>query len=257
MSQTIHHLLAAASGMGDSLARLAGHRFVPTDNLGIAYGEELVRKSIRFLDVDMVFDVGASRGQYAIQLRRHVGYQGPLISFEPLAEPAAQLRRVSQSDPKWEVRQCAMAADTGTTTINVMAEDEFSSLLTPEPSFDGRFRGGLRVVAHETVPTLSLPEAVNDAPPFRRGLLKLDTQGTELQILRAGRSVLPLFPVIQVEVGFARVYNFGATFEELHQELTEVGFRLSGLFPNNRGHFPHLFDMDAVLIRDEFLTEVP
>ena len=57
---------------------------------------------INGLGVDLVIDVGANEGQYARELRTF-GYDGLIISLEPLAKPYAILQAASRRDAKWRV----------------------------------------------------------------------------------------------------------------------------------------------------------
>lgn len=222
-------------------------------DLGIAHGEYMLQRLIALLRVDMVFDVGGNVGQYAGQLRRKIGYRGPLLSFEPMPAAAARLRALAARDPQWQVRECAIDEQAGRPRFNIMAGDQFSSLLPPSQAFEGRFHGQHRVAQVIEVEAITLREAVDAAPAFERGLLKLDTQGSEMRILRAGLESLPRFPAIQIEVGFQTLYEGEEDFHQVLAAFEHWGYRLCALFPNNQGHFPHLLEMDALFLRREFL----
>lgn len=218
-------------------------------NLGIAYGEYTLQRLLALIDADMVFDIGANVGQYASQLRREVGYRGPLLSFEPIPAAAARLRELAGQDRDWRVRECAIDAEPGRARFNVMAGDQFSSLLAPSRQFEGRFHGQHTVAQVIDVETITLRDAVEAAPAFARGLLKLDTQGSEMRILRASVEALARFPAVQIEIGFQTLYDGEEDFHQVQAAFEAWGYRLCALFPNNRGHFPHLLEMDALFLR--------
>ena len=138
-----------------------------------------------------------------------------------------------------------------------MAGDQFSSLLTPNKEFEGRFYGQHRVLQTVEVDVITLAGAIEGAPSFSRGLLKLDTQGTELRLLRGGVESLVRFPAVQLEVGFRALYEGESTYHEVMEQFKEWGYELCALFPNNHGHFPHLLEMDAIFLRREFIPELP
>lgn len=221
-------------------------------NLGIAYGEYTLQRLLALIDVDMVFDVGANVGQYASQLRRQLGYRGPLLSFEPIPAAAARLRTLAGEDRNWQVRECAIDAEPGRARFNVMAGDQFSSLLAPSQQFEGRFHGQHAVAQVIEVEAITLRDAVDAAPAFTRGLLKLDTQGSEMRILRASVDALARFPAVQIEVGFQALYEGEEDFHQVLAAFDAWGYRLCALFPNNQGHFPHLLEMDAIFLRQAF-----
>lgn len=257
MHKPLKSILKQVSHSLDHVARLGKHRFVRDHTLGIAHGEYVLRQLVAFLNIDMVFDVGANIGQYGRQLRRSVGYRGPIVSFEPLPQAAEQIRIAARSDPAWQVRECAVDNQRGRAVFNVMAGDQFSSLLAPSKEFEGRFHGQHKVQKTLDVEVVTLEDAVAETPNFTRGLLKLDTQGTELRLLHSGVGLLRRFPAIQLEVGFQTLYEGEGRYDEVVRQLEEWGYRLSALFPNNHGHFPHLLEMDAIFLRKECFPELP
>ena len=58
--------------------------------------------------MDCVFDIGANNGQYAQMLRKYAGYQGRIISFEPIPSAADKIRKLAAGDPLWTVEQIAL-----------------------------------------------------------------------------------------------------------------------------------------------------
>lgn len=241
----------------DNLAHLGRHRFVKEKDLGIAYGEEILRRLISFLSVDMVFDVGANIGQYGQQLRGKVGYNGPIVSFEPMPHAAQKVRSLAERDKLWEVHESAIDKMPGKTEFHIMRGDQFSSLLKPSEQFEGRFHGQHKIQETIEVNVITLADAIRKVAPFKHGLLKLDTQGTELRILQGGIESLTHFPAIQLEVGFQSLYEGEASFSEVFDAMKSWGYELCALFPNNQGHFPHMVEMDAIFLRNELLPELP
>jgi len=204
----------------------------------------------------MIFDVGGNVGQYGLQLRKQIGYRGPILSFEPIPQAAARLQLLAQSDAAWQVRECAIDDSRGRTSFNVMIGDQFSSLMAPSKQFEGRFHGQHAIRTVIEVEVITLGDAVRDAPVFARGLLKLDTQGNEMRILRGGVDLLAQFPAIQLEVGFQLLYEGASNYSQIIDALDGWGYRLCALFPNNEGHFPHLLETDAIFLRKELFPEL-
>lgn len=240
-----------------SMEPSTAQRTIRKEDLGIIYGEYTLGRVMSMIDVDMVFDVGANIGQYGLLMRHHMGYRGPLISFEPIPRAVAQLKTLSSQDPSWQVKECALDDRRGRAAFNVMAGDQFSSLLAPSKQFEGRFFGQHTIREVIEVDVIALDDAVSEVPPFSRGLLKLDTQGNELRILRGAKHALHHFPAIQLEVGFQPLYEGAAGFDEAVQTLNDLGYALCALFPNNYGHFPYLLEMDAIFLRRELYPAFP
>jgi len=257
MKKPLVSLLRQVSRSLDRIARLGKHRFIRDHSLGVAHGEYQLKQLFDLLDVDMVFDVGGNAGQYGKQIRQTIGYRGTMFSFEPMPHAADLIRAAARNDPAWQIKECAVDDVRGRATFNVMAGDQFSSLLPPSKEFEGRFYGQHSVQRTIDVDVITLHDAVMQAPSFSKGLLKLDTQGTELRLLRGGVDSLSYFPAIQMEVGFQMLYEGEGRYAEVVDQLDEWGYRLSALFPNNQGHFPHLLEMDAVFLRKEHFPELP
>src|SRR4051812_12414371 len=75
-------------------------------------------KQLQARAVDVVLDVGANSGQYAIGLRQS-GFQGRIVSFEPLAAPFAALTGNAEKDPLWDCHKYALGDTEGTVSVNV------------------------------------------------------------------------------------------------------------------------------------------
>lgn len=108
--------------------RAFGVQVIPTGHAALVFEREHLRRFLAHFKVDCVFDVGANTGQYAQMLRERVGYEGTIISYEPIPELAALLRRAAESNPAWFIEELALGDAEGTATFNVYASDQFSSL---------------------------------------------------------------------------------------------------------------------------------
>ena len=81
--------------------------------VGPVWGErQFLRRLLKGLKVDCVFDVGANEGQYASELRL-IGYRGTIVSFEPSPRSFERLSEVSEKDPDWHVFDFALGSVAG------------------------------------------------------------------------------------------------------------------------------------------------
>src|SRR6218665_1183824 len=112
-----------------------------------------LKKLFDYLDVDCVFDIGANEGQYAEMLRRKVGYQGLIISFEPIPHAADIIRKKAAHDPKWILVQGAVSESDGQQQFNIMNQSQFSSLSKPRHDEVNIFEGMNEVQQSITVQT--------------------------------------------------------------------------------------------------------
>ncbi len=173
-----------------------------------------------------VLDVGANRGQFALfALRRFPGAR--LICFEPLPGPAAVLRRVVAGHPGVQVHEAALSAASGTHSMHLTRKDDSSSLLPVTARQEHAFSGSAEVGRVE-VQVRRLDDCVDPATLTRPCLLKIDVQGTELDVLRGGRRVLACVDEVIVECSFVELYAGQALADDVIAELRAHGFRLRG-----------------------------
>ena len=165
--------------------------------------QEQLRKLFGYLDVDCVFDIGANEGQYAEMLRRKVGYQGLIISFEPIPRAAEIIKKKAARDPKWVLVQSAVSESDGQQQFNIMSDSQFSSLSKPRHDEVGIFANMNKIQQSITVQTELLETAwrrLSTQYGFQRPFLKMDTQGFDYKIVQAGQAVIRNFVGLQSEL---------------------------------------------------------
>lgn len=148
-----------------------------------------------------------------------------VISFEPLAEPIAHLRRILGN--RVESRQTAVGAEAGTVTINVSGRDDSSSIRKIGDEQQRIFPGTEAVEARET-PITTLDEAL-DLPFGRPSLLKIDVQGAELDVLEGATRTLTEIDEALIECSFIELYEGQALADQVISLLLQAGFRLVGV----------------------------
>jgi FkbM family methyltransferase len=217
-----------------------------------------LRRLLAHLNVDCVFDVGANTGQYAEMLRRRAGYEGRIVSFEPLPEAAAAVHRKAKRDPLWTVEQIALADSAGTRAFNVMASSEFSSLAEPKCDEVGRLahlnRPVRRIIIEAETLATALPR-LQEQHGFTRPFLKMDTQGFDLAVLRGAGEILSRFVGFQSELSVRRIYQQATDFRDALTFYQSLGFDISAFVPNNSGHFPALIEIDCIMVRRDLMSD--
>ena len=173
--------------------------------------------------VDLVIDVGANGGQYASGLRA-AGYRGRIVSFEPLSEPYGQMAAASADDAAWDCRQLALGRRRGTTTIHVSEDSRNSSIFAVGDRHlrtvpDSRLVGG-EAVRIDRLDRLWPAIAQSAHRPY----LKMDTQGSELEVLRGATRVLDGISLVEVELSLLAVYESAPVFGDVYAVLAQHGF---------------------------------
>lgn len=205
---------------------IEAHRFNPATS-------KLARlmAALRTFNIDMVFDIGANDGQFALELRAG-GYSDQILSVEPMASAHARLTNASQADVGWHVHPpCAVGDRTGLIDLNIAGNSVSSSVLpmlgshskaAPESIYQGK----------ESVPLTTLdlivPKYIGQASA---PLLKIDTQGYEWQVLDGAKEILPTVRGILMEVSLIPLYEGQHLWRESIERLEAAGFVLWALEP--------------------------
>ncbi|MEM6325518.1 MAG: FkbM family methyltransferase [Bacteroidota bacterium] len=183
-------------------------------------------------DVDLVLDVGANRGQFGRDVRARAGYTGEMHSFEPLPAAFKALRERVQGDAAWTAHPFALGAEAGEAELQMPGSAVLSSFLAPAPMLQQM--GGLDEPPRtETVQVCRLDDVFNKVAHAegRRILLKMDTQGFDLQVFAGAGDVLESVVVLQSEISVVPIYEEMPPLTESLRTYTDAGFRLSGLYP--------------------------
>ena len=170
------------------------------------------------------------------------------VVCEPDAREADRLEeqlRASAWRQATVVRE-ALASSEGYATLFVTREPGLSSLLRPAEATVAQLPFGDRfdIAATVEVPTLPLDAAARKYEFTDACFLKLDTQGTELDILRSGTQLLPSVLGVMVEVSFREWYERQALAHDVAAFMHANGFELFTLLRTNlrrRGFRPEVF----------------
>ncbi|ASW86157.1 FkbM family methyltransferase [Mycobacterium intracellulare] len=189
-------------------------------------------KQLESLNVSVVFDIGSNTGQYAAGLRK-AGYQGRMISFEPLSQPFATLEKRAAKDPLWDCRRYALGDADGTVSVNIAGNAAQSSSVLPmlkshQDAFPPANYVGAEDVAVYRLDSVA-PEILR---PTDVTFLKIDVQGFEKQVLAGSESTLANSCVgMQLELSFLPLYEGSMLIPEALEWAYSKGFTLTGLLP--------------------------
>lgn len=212
----------------------------------------IMQKILRRKQINCVIDAGANEGQFGQELRMF-GYQGRIVSFEPVRKTFEILDRVRKESPgEWLARNQALGSSSGSAEINVCEGSDFSSLLTPLEGSIDRFPS-IRVERTERVEIVRLDEVFDECI---RGIdqphvyLKMDTQGYNMEVVRGASQVIPQISALQAEVSFKPIYATMSTFEDSLPALLELGFDVFDFIPVSRdSRGLGIIEMDCVMTR--------
>lgn len=181
--------------------------------------------------IGLVVDVGANVGQYAGGLRRE-SFDGDILSIEPLRSAYALLRDAAEKDPRWHVANAALGSEPGVAVLNVSGNSVSSSLL---PMLGSHLAAApdSKYVRTEQVAIKSLTDLFKGAGlEVAPMLLKVDTQGTELDVLSGiAPDCMGKVQALELELSLSPLYGGQALAPEVLSSVYERGFELIALEP--------------------------
>jgi len=194
------------------------------------YDNDLLRrmKIVNHFNIDTLFDIGANKGQYALNMRE-LGYCNKIISFEPLKEAFKELKNAAVKDEKWIVNNYALGSENSTSVINVAGNSYSSSILTMLPKHiesapESRFVGQEEIEIKKLDSIFSLfCDNKNSV------MIKIDTQGYEKNVIDGALESLKTIRIIQLEMSIIPLYEKEMLFDEMIKYLDNKGFSLFSL----------------------------
>ncbi len=193
-----------------------------------------------------------------------------VLGFEPDPEECREMLKEIDANgtpfANLDLEAAGLAAEIGEATLHRITAPTNDSLREPNRGYVDRYDMiKWHKIGELTVPVTTLDDVVFDRrgdDPHIGEIIKIDTQGTELEILRAGGRVLDERCVaIIAEVSFCELYEGQGRFSDLEIFLAEHGFVFYGfdLFRlrscnklDKRTHWSRerMIQADAVFLKD-------
>ncbi len=180
--------------------------------------------------IDLVLDVGANTGGYALELRR-TGYRGRIVSFEPLSSAFARLEARAARDPQWEAVHAGLGREPGRQRLHVAQNSESSSLLEMLPRHVAAYPKAAYVGTEEVIIDRLDDVFARYYRPGENAYLKIDTQGYERHVLEGAQASLKAITGIQLELSLVPLYEGEPLFVDLVAYLEERGYVLMSFEP--------------------------
>lgn len=240
------------------IARARVNRYLDLD-LVRASGHHTLRTHIptvlHHLSVSTVVDVGSNEGHFGVTLRE-LGFTGRIVSFEPVQAAFQVLKQRADRDGNWTAHHCALGSYSGETTINVSRFSQFSSILPPTEY--GRSWENMVVESQETVRLRTIDECLKDGtiPDDPRIMLKMDTQGFDLEVFKGASETLRNVACILSEISLIPIYEGMPHYIESLSVYESNGYRVSGFYPITRRKLS-LNEVDCMMVRASLEDDIP
>jgi len=210
-----------------------------------------LRMLLPVYNVDTIIDVGANVGQFASEMRS-LARDSWIHSIEPNPLAYKTLEAMTARDLRWTAHECALGRASGRITLNVFSASDFSSCLSANQFGTQRFSHSLKAAGAVEVELRTLDELVGATPLSEIGsrlLLKLDTQGFDMEVLAGAASTLERVQIVVTEVSLRPIYQGAPLFPEVLEFMSTKGFKLSGFFPVSRSADLSIIESDSVFVR--------
>src|SRR5580704_437443 len=171
-------------------------------------------------DAKIIFDVGANVGQTAKTYRR-LFPQAEIWSFEPFPASYESLRR-SVADRRFHPERLALSDRSDSAPLNIGAVSITNSLLRRQSD-----TGKSIEIQTDTIDHFCSRNGISNID-----ILKVDVEGAEDRVFSGARNLFARRAVrsVFVEVYFSPVYEGMPLFWDLQAQLSDLGFRLFGLY---------------------------
>lgn len=231
------------------------------------FGYELIKRSkqptssshiinlINHYKIDIVLDVGANQGQYGRMLREE-GYAGEIHSFEPVTKTFEYLYNACINDNSWFAHKFAMGDTCGEETVHITESSDLSSFLKPNDFGKEKYKK-IKISDTETVEISTIESFLTNHVKEldrRRILLKMDTQGYDLNVFKGALNAIHHIDCILSEISLIPIYSGMPHYLDVLREYEEHGFAVTGLYPISRNKNLSVIEMDCVLISKKMLN---
>ncbi len=208
--------------VNDQLKNFGGHQ---RSELGMI--RSLSRKG------DVLLDVGAHIGTFCIPLAQHVGESGRIFAFEPIPDSHRILEK-NIAENNLAGRATAINAlisdDASDYKVHISHDHTSAAYFVPvedtkdqqePPANTGEARDSGATAIH-----LDSWGLKGEAPLERLDVIKVDTEGMELRVLRSAAGLIERFrPVIMAEMSGAHLARSGDSVKEVGKFLRKRGYR--------------------------------
>ncbi|MGF1579468.1 MAG: FkbM family methyltransferase [Gemmataceae bacterium] len=201
-----------------------------------------------------VVDVGCSNGLFLRALSRFVKILDA-IGYEPLPDGWPELRLGSLAS-RCRIRNVAVGATTGEIELFQTVHPGLSSALPLEPTYHYYSGNQDQVTASRKVEIVTLDDEFVELPNWPT-VLKIDTQGYEMEVLRGAERLLASgrIAAIVLEVSVRLKYQNQPLIEEIITSLRGYGYQIYQMSPGYVESTGQVSEYDIVFCHEGFLEQ--
>ncbi len=202
----------------------------------------------------IIFDVGSHIGK-TIKIYKSIFPKSKIYGFEPSKDSYQILLNKFADDKDILISDYALSNDCKIKTLFLSSSDKLNSLKKPNKRAWG-FEKSERV----KVQTITIDDFCNENNIYHIGILKLDVQGSELDVLEGAKSMLSAgrIDLIYIEWQVVPLYENHSLYYEIGNYLGQFGYELFNLYNINEARSGQIRWADAIFtnkkIRQKLIT---
>ena len=157
-------------------------------------------------NLDYVCDVGSNKGQFALATSYFLP-KVSIIAFEPLVKEYKIFKKIFKNNIIYKHEPIALGSKNAKVEINLTNRLDSSSILKPSKELFDMW-GETFSNKTEMVNMITLNDYFEKTNlDFKNGLLKIDVQGYELEVLKGSLEILHKFKYIIIELSNIELYT--------------------------------------------------
>jgi len=174
-----------------------------------------------------------------------------VIIFEPLKVSYEVIEKMMSLFPKFCLIKKAVGNSVGTSEIHIAGRTTASSLFELNPDDQSTlFKDALSQVGKELIEVTTLDSELVNVSCI--GILKIDVQGYELEVLKGGTETLKKTSIITLEMNNHDGYKGAPKYYEIDEYLRHANFTLYDIFPSTKDA-GQLKEWDSIYINNACL----
>jgi FkbM family methyltransferase len=191
------------------------------------------------IKIDNIIDIGGSNGVWSIRAMK-IFPSASFVSIEPLMERKQSLVRLAEKYPNFSFELCAAGEADGSKAVLNISDDLDGSTINGQG-------GESRQVPVKTIDTI-----VSERNLTGTFLLKFDTHGYELPILKGAKHTIDKTSIIIMEAYNFQISDSAIRFHEMCAYMESLGFRCYDIAdPMLRDYDKTFWQIDLFFCRKE------
>lgn len=177
----------------------------------------------------VIFDIGANKGQ-SIKIFTKMFPKSKIIAFEPNKKLVLYLKN-KYSGNRVKIHSFACGSKKIIKQMNFYAETDLSSFLKIDKNKNNPFKT-VKIINQNKIKIVTLDSYCIKNKVKNIDLLKIDTQGFDLEVLKGAKRVLlnKVVKNVLIEINYISLYKKQASPQAIFTELEKYGFKMISFY---------------------------